>query len=98
MIYKPFGKTEISISFNSVYFLLSNSFFPKRLIYSRINGVDETDFHKGKAVLQEWLDKYNINVDVNTVGLAKSSATTLAINLNKSGVLNKLSFSDCFTK
>lgn len=41
------------------------------------------DFHKGKAVLQEYLDKYNITVDVNTVGLAKSTATTLAINLNK---------------
>mgnify|MGYP001205813634 FL=1 len=25
------------------------SFFPKKLIYSRINGVDETDFYKGKA-------------------------------------------------
>lgn len=42
-----------------------------------------TDFHKGKAVLKKYLNKHNLKVDVNSVGLAASTATTLAINLNK---------------
>ena len=67
----------------------SNSGKPEQLVQleQRIGSSDVSlfaaDEDKGKAVLQEYLDKYNITVDVNTVGLAKSTATTLAINLNK---------------
>jgi hypothetical protein len=42
-----------------------------------------SDFRAGKVLLQEYLDKYNITGDINTIGLASSSASTLSINLNK---------------